>query len=458
MHRHQRGSPETLSYSSGIVIIIACSVAFKVHRELRRHSEVLDDLFSIPQPKDQDLYDGWPWGELGFGRWSHFPAVTAVLHRSTKYLVKRLRQRSMTRRLPSLPGTSATKPPPTPLGTTTCPYPLLVIDLALTLSPDLAHLPPAELYARLPCSPRPAPEALRRPRMCTSSLEPLRRAYAPKFAARSASSSASAKPLTAADLRSTSLLARSIMHNLSCHADSPSSWLSDLEQQNLVLCECLQALLALDGEGVDTPLPLSTPAPPPPLRFITTTRARSTSRGSTGNNGKALEMPALVTLLLRRQEGKDRTGTGTKTFVRQALKLRMASYSPLLGYTLPICDRVGVGRPSTSLRYRAASQPRSPATLACSQYRSRASCALTRSIHASSRWLAVPRDVSDARPALSHFRISSRPASKVRPVRILIMCFMDLRTDFMDYGPNTKCLSNMHNLYCIVITLDFKLL
>jgi hypothetical protein len=34
---------------------------------------------------------------------------------------------------------------------------------------------------------------------------------------------------------------------------------------------------------------------------------------------------------------------------------------------------------------------------------------------------------------------------------------MDLRTDFMDYGPNTKCLSNMHDLYCIAITVDFKL-
>jgi hypothetical protein len=104
------------------------------------------------------------------------------------------------------------------------------------------------------------------------------------------------------------------------------------------------------GEGVDTTsLPLLTPAPPAPLRFITTTRTRSTSRGRTGNNGKVLEMLALaVTLLLRRREGKDRTGAGTRTFVRRASKLRLASYSPLLGYTLPICDRVGVGRASAS--------------------------------------------------------------------------------------------------------------
>ncbi|KAJ7339279.1 hypothetical protein DFH08DRAFT_1082618 [Mycena albidolilacea] len=55
MHRHQRGSPTETS----------SSVAFKAHRsQLRRHSEVFDNLFSIPQPKDQDLYDGWPWVEV----------------------------------------------------------------------------------------------------------------------------------------------------------------------------------------------------------------------------------------------------------------------------------------------------------------------------------------------------------------------------------------------------------
>jgi hypothetical protein len=54
-----------LWFADGNIIIIASSVAFKVHRgQLRRHSEVFDDLFSIPQPKDQDLYDGCPWVEV----------------------------------------------------------------------------------------------------------------------------------------------------------------------------------------------------------------------------------------------------------------------------------------------------------------------------------------------------------------------------------------------------------
>jgi hypothetical protein len=54
-----------LWFSDGNVVIIASSVAFKVHRgQLRRHSEIFDDLFSIPQPKDQDLYDGCPWVEV----------------------------------------------------------------------------------------------------------------------------------------------------------------------------------------------------------------------------------------------------------------------------------------------------------------------------------------------------------------------------------------------------------
>jgi hypothetical protein len=82
------------------------------------------------------------------------------------------------------------------------------------------------------------------------------------------------------------------------------------------------------NEGVDTTsLPLSTPTPPPALRFITTTRARSSAPGSAGGNGAALEMSALVaTLLLRRREGKGQTSAGTKrAFVPRASKLRVAS-------------------------------------------------------------------------------------------------------------------------------------
>ncbi|KAJ7789661.1 hypothetical protein B0H14DRAFT_3502776 [Mycena olivaceomarginata] len=95
---------------------------------------------------------------------------------------------------------------------------------------------------------------------------------------------------------------------LSCHADNPNSWLSDLEQQNLVLCERLQRSSHYTGDiyartsmGIVPPACAPSPAPPAPLRFITTTRA--------------LEMPALlVTLLLHRRECKDETGAGTRTF------------------------------------------------------------------------------------------------------------------------------------------------
>ena len=42
-----------------IILVAAGSAAFKVHRgQLERHSEVFQDLFSIPQPRDQLLLDG----------------------------------------------------------------------------------------------------------------------------------------------------------------------------------------------------------------------------------------------------------------------------------------------------------------------------------------------------------------------------------------------------------------
>ena len=46
-------------FEDGNVILVASSAAFKVHRgQLGRHSEVFQDLFSIPQPKEQALLDG----------------------------------------------------------------------------------------------------------------------------------------------------------------------------------------------------------------------------------------------------------------------------------------------------------------------------------------------------------------------------------------------------------------
>jgi hypothetical protein len=70
-----------------------------------------------------------------------------------------------------------------------------------------------------------------------------------------------------------------------------------------------------------------TPAPHAPLRFITTTRARSSSPGSAGSSGAVLEIPVLVaTLLLHRREGKCQTGADTRrVFVPRASKLRVVS-------------------------------------------------------------------------------------------------------------------------------------
>ncbi|KAJ7065849.1 hypothetical protein C8F01DRAFT_1249423 [Mycena amicta] len=114
-----------LWFSDGNIILVAASVAFKVHRgQLRRHSEVFDDLFSIPQPPEQDLLDGCPWVEVydcpdgcavfphGVIRWttpqsSDFPVIAGVLRLSSKYLVEHLRQRCMARLEAEWPSTLA---------------------------------------------------------------------------------------------------------------------------------------------------------------------------------------------------------------------------------------------------------------------------------------------------------------------------------------------------------------
>ncbi|KAK7036151.1 hypothetical protein R3P38DRAFT_616721 [Favolaschia claudopus] len=163
-----------LWFSDGNVVIIAAAIAFKVHRgQLRRHSEVFDDLFSIPQPQDQDLYDGCPWIEvydcpsdvLYFLRALYdglyfktpgaddFPAVAAVLRLSTKYIVETLRQRCMHRLELDWPLTLAGWEHREQLATdafghytprVSCPHPILVIDLALDLG--LPSLLPSALY------------------------------------------------------------------------------------------------------------------------------------------------------------------------------------------------------------------------------------------------------------------------------------------------------------------------
>lgn len=50
----------SLWFDDGNIILVAIgSAAFKVHRgQLERHSEVFSDLFSIPQPDDQELLEG----------------------------------------------------------------------------------------------------------------------------------------------------------------------------------------------------------------------------------------------------------------------------------------------------------------------------------------------------------------------------------------------------------------
>ncbi|KAJ6566855.1 hypothetical protein B0H19DRAFT_940218 [Mycena capillaripes] len=163
-----------LWFSDGNIVIIASAIAFKVHRgQLRRHSEVFDDLFSIPQPKDQELFDGFPWVEvydcpsdvlyflkaLYDGLYfktpgaNDFPAVAAVLRLSTKYLVEHLRQRCMTRLELDWPSTLAGWDQREQVATdsfghyaprASCPHPILVIDLALDLG--LSSLLPTALY------------------------------------------------------------------------------------------------------------------------------------------------------------------------------------------------------------------------------------------------------------------------------------------------------------------------
>ena len=54
-----------LWFADGNIVIIAGFTAFKVHRgQLERHSEIFRDLFCIPQPPVQEIFDGCPWVEL----------------------------------------------------------------------------------------------------------------------------------------------------------------------------------------------------------------------------------------------------------------------------------------------------------------------------------------------------------------------------------------------------------
>lgn len=52
-------------FRDGNVVLVASGFAFKVHKgQLSRHSEIFQDLFGVPQPQDQPLFDGCPFVEL----------------------------------------------------------------------------------------------------------------------------------------------------------------------------------------------------------------------------------------------------------------------------------------------------------------------------------------------------------------------------------------------------------
>ena len=58
-------SESDIWFEDGNVVLVAGGVAFKVHRgQLERHSEIFRDLFSLPQPADRPMYQGFPTVEL----------------------------------------------------------------------------------------------------------------------------------------------------------------------------------------------------------------------------------------------------------------------------------------------------------------------------------------------------------------------------------------------------------
>lgn len=52
-------------FDDGNIVLVAEHVAFKVHRgQLERHSDIFQDLFSVPQPDNQVLFDNRAWVQL----------------------------------------------------------------------------------------------------------------------------------------------------------------------------------------------------------------------------------------------------------------------------------------------------------------------------------------------------------------------------------------------------------
>jgi hypothetical protein len=79
MPPHDTQPESRLWFSDGNIILVASPIAFKVHRGLiQRHSEVFDDLFSLPQPPEKDIFDGCPWVELYDDPSDLFHFLTAI--------------------------------------------------------------------------------------------------------------------------------------------------------------------------------------------------------------------------------------------------------------------------------------------------------------------------------------------------------------------------------------------
>ncbi|THH27559.1 hypothetical protein EUX98_g6624 [Antrodiella citrinella] len=150
-------------FPDGNVVLVAGAAAFKVHKgQLERHSEIFQDLFSVPQPQDQPLLDDCPWVELHDSSTDvlhllralydglyldkpsadDFPVIAGVLRLSTKYMIEHLRQRCLLRLTADWPATLAAWDERERFATDkesrynprdAYPHPLLVISLALEL-------------------------------------------------------------------------------------------------------------------------------------------------------------------------------------------------------------------------------------------------------------------------------------------------------------------------------------
>ncbi|CAL1715654.1 unnamed protein product [Somion occarium] len=161
-------------FADGNIVLICNNVAFKVHQgQLERHSQIFEDLFTVPQPDDEELLEGCPWVELHdtpsdvlyllralydglyFEQPSSndFPIIAAVLRLSSKYMIDHLRRRCLLRLRSDWPVTLEAWDTRERIATEDSgrynprdayPHPLLVINLALEL--DIIDILPTAYY------------------------------------------------------------------------------------------------------------------------------------------------------------------------------------------------------------------------------------------------------------------------------------------------------------------------